>query len=270
MIMSTVRSPPCPLLPLTHPQTSFTIPWESESSGRKSPVQTRDKSPQKPRPRTRASANANKAAAAAAPPPPQSPESPLLATALAEYIPPVKPGRTMLWLALFSLAEHFQSVRRKGDGDSGPAAVEDKCAIPHQKDASEAARRERGEVISKPAPSAKVAEVLASLPPGHGITVQQAEGVLARVKGDLGEAVEILLQDVEIDSMSDTTTSDQHVDRLLKSPFYRENSASLSSQSDGETSRTSDTSKMTTPDLSGDEKSKESLLDGLGGLQMLT
>ena len=174
----------------------------------------------------------------------------------------------MLWLALFSLAEHFQSVRRKADGDSGPAEVEDKSAIPHERDASEAARRERGEIIPKATPSAKVHEVLASLPPGHGMTIRQVEGVLARVKGDLGEAVEILLEDIEVDKMSDASSPSPHAEGHNHGPFYRENSASLSSQSDGDSSRTSETSKMTTPDLSGDEEPRSSIVEGLNDLKV--
>jgi hypothetical protein len=169
----------------------------------------------------------------------------------------------MLWLALFSLAEHFQSIRRRGDRESSVAEVEDSSAIPHQRDTSEAARRERGEVVDKAAPSAKVAEVLASLPPGHGVSVRKAEGVLARVKGDLGEAVEILLDDLELDSLSDT--SSDHVDHLLDQPPYRETSISASSsQSDGGTSRTSETSKLTTPGDSSDEK----VVTGINDLNM--
>ena len=160
----------------------------------------------------------------------------------------------MLWLALFSLAEHFQSIRRRGDRDSNVAEVEDSSAVPHQRDTSEAARRERGEVVDKAAPSAKVHEVLASLPPGHGVSIRRAEGVLARVKGDLGEAVDVLLDDLELESLSGSS-SDVHVDNMLNQPPYREQSISASSsQSDGGSSKTSETSKLTTPADSSDEK----------------
>ena len=196
----------------------------------------------------------------------------MYATALAEYIPAIRPGRSMLWLALFALAEHFQSVRRKGDRDSGPAEVEDTAAIPHARDMSESARRQRGEHIDK-TPSAKVSEVLASLPPGHGITAQQAAGVLARVKGDLGEAVEILLEDLDIDTLSDLSSSDQQVEHLLETSPYRDPSDSYSSsQSDGESSKTSSTSKITTPAESSDDGGDggEKLVHDLGSKMIVT
>ncbi|RXK39248.1 hypothetical protein M231_03468 [Tremella mesenterica] len=73
--------------------------------------------------------------------------SPSYASALTQYIPTVRPGRTMLWLALFSKGEHYQSIRRKGDSERGPSEIEDRLAVPHAKDESEAARRERAELI---------------------------------------------------------------------------------------------------------------------------
>lgn len=171
----------------------------------------------------------------------------------------------MLWLALFSLAEHFQSIRRKGDGDSGPAEVEDRLAIPHEKDVSEAARRERGEIPNKDVPSVKVSEVLASLPPGHGVSNRRVEEILARTKGDLGDAVEILLEEIEdLGVMSDSST-----DPAFDTPAtmaYREGSGDISSsQSDYDSSKTSETTKLTTPNDSGDETAH--VADGLDELQ---
>lgn len=174
----------------------------------------------------------------------------------------------MLWLALFSLAEHFQSVRRKGDGDSGPAEVEDRLALPHEKDVSEAARRERGELPLKDVPSARVSEVMASLPPNHGISLQRIEDVLARTKGDLGEAVEILLEEVdELGAVSDT--SSERLSQVSLQMEYREGSEGFSStQSDYESSKTSDTTKITTPNDSGDEATN--VTDGIGELNVLS
>ncbi|ODO11638.1 hypothetical protein I350_00422 [Cryptococcus amylolentus CBS 6273] len=148
-----------------------------------------------------------------------------LAEVLPESVPPPREGRTMLWLALFSQAEHFQSIRRRGDKENGLAAVEDRLAVPHQRDVSEAARRARGELIegdSKGAPQSRsslVSQVLASLPSGHGITPQQVESVLARVKGNYGEAVEILLEevDMEVEDGSESSVNDNHrVEEMLR------------------------------------------------------
>ncbi|ODO07159.1 hypothetical protein L198_00738 [Cryptococcus wingfieldii CBS 7118] len=148
-----------------------------------------------------------------------------LAEVLPESVPPPREGRTMLWLALFSQAEHFQSIRRRGDKENGLAAVEDRLAVPHQRDVSEAARRARGELIerdSKDAPQSRsslVSQVLASLPSGHGITPQQVENVIARVKGNYGEAVEILLEevDLEVEDGSESSVNDNHrVEEMLR------------------------------------------------------
>ncbi|WVQ85100.1 hypothetical protein IAT38_007264 [Cryptococcus sp. DSM 104549] len=194
---------------------SFTIPWRAESPST-SPSPPAE--PMTPGHSTR-SRTYTLLSSPVAPPP----DSPLYANALADYIPPVREGRSMLWLALFSQAEHFQSVRRKGDRESSSAEVEDRLAIPHEKDTSEAARRERGELIDDPdksKPSASlVSQLLASLPPRHAITTSQAEGVLARVKGNLGEAVEILLEEIEFDADTEQvseSSSDQRVEEMLR------------------------------------------------------
>lgn len=127
----------------------------------------------------------------------------------------------MLWLALFSQAEHFQSIRRRGDKDNGSANIDDHLAVPHAKDTSEAARRERGEIVNDKVESlspisSRVAQLLASLPPGHGISSTYAEGVLSRVKGDLGEAIEILLEDIQLEADKESeSSSDQRVEELL-------------------------------------------------------
>lgn len=128
----------------------------------------------------------------------------------------------MLWLALFNNAEHYQSVRRKGDHERGPAEIEDKLAIPHEADQSEAAKIARGEVSPATSKankgvqgqSALVAQVLASLPPHHGHSPEYVSGILARVKGDVGEAVEILLEEIVSDDEHERN-SDQHVEDML-------------------------------------------------------
>ncbi|WWD17735.1 hypothetical protein CI109_102176 [Kwoniella shandongensis] len=216
--------------------TSFTIPWRTETSSRSSP-QPEDldedhhstANPTTPRRQLR-SKTTSLLATPAAPPP----SSPSYATALADYAPPIKEGRSMLWLALFSQAEHFQSVRRRGDRDNGPAEVEDKLAVPHQKDTSEAARRERGELIDEPKTkseksSPSLEQLLASLPPGHGISAKHAAGVLARVKGDLGEAVEILLEDIDLETgQGSDVSSDHRVEEMLHVPDHAVPSVDLS------------------------------------------
>lgn len=153
----------------------------------------------------------------------------------AEPAPP--PGRTMLWLALFSEAEHYQSIRRKDDS-GGPALVEDRLAIPHALDRSEAARKERGEPASytqsqsqsqshHSSTSSSLKLIFDSLPPGHRISTSHAQGVLDRVKGNTDEAIEILLEEISYDSEvgSDASGSDKKVERLL----YRERSGSTTS-----------------------------------------
>ena len=156
----------------------------------------------------------------------------------------------MLWLALFSQAEHFQSVRRKGDGDSGAAEVEDRLAIPHDKDTSEAARRARGEVVKHDLQST-LDQVMASLPPNHGISPHQAASVLARVKDDLGEAVELLLEEIELDS-----GSDHHVDVMLA---FRTNSPAETTSSGSErgTGLTTPSAGEVEVEVGKEEKEKE-------------
>nr|ODO02809.1 hypothetical protein L204_01550 [Cryptococcus depauperatus CBS 7855] len=140
-----------------------------------------------------------------------------------DSIPSPIDGRTMLWLALFSQAEHFQSIRRLGDKENGSAGVEDRLAIPHEKDTSEAARRARGELLdessTKKPSQALVSQVMASLPARHNITLEQAQDVLARVKGNLGEAVEILLEEVNFDAEdASEVSSDKRVEDMLCEP----------------------------------------------------
>lgn len=232
--------------------TSFTIPWETESFA--STPNTTPSSPtshnnEKSRMRTRSS-TINLLSTPAAPPP----SSPSYATALAEYIPPIRPGRSMLWLALFSQAEHFQSVRRKGDGDSGAAEVEDRLTFPHEKDLSEAARRERGETPKFIPTERGIDQVLASLPPDHGITPKQAVSVLPHVKGNLGEAVEILLEEIESDS-----GNDHRVDEMLA--FRTTSPAETTTSSSSE--QGTGTSQVTTPSAGSAEVEKAK--GGLGG-----
>ena len=167
----------------------------------------------------------------------------------------------MLWLALFSQAEHFQSIRRKRNGDSGAAEVEDRLAIPHAKDTSEAARVARGENV-KTVPACgddRVNQVLASLPPNHGISTLQASNILARVKGDLGEAIDVLLEQIDLDK-----EGDGHVDDMLAS---RATSPAISTASD-KTSTDEDlisgTSKVTTPSMGSTEMDKSMDLRELG------
>lgn len=164
----------------------------------------------------------------------------MYATALAEYLPDTREGRTMLWLALFNDAEHYQSIRRKGDRERGPAEVEDRLALPHEKDLSESARIARGE-MPVPGPdksaSAKVALVQASLPTGHAFSADHITNILARAKGDVGGAVEILLE--EMDGSSDMSElsdedSDGKVEAMLLDPVeelssqtYREAPAAI-------------------------------------------
>ncbi|KAK8866063.1 hypothetical protein IAR55_001214 [Kwoniella newhampshirensis] len=203
--------------------TSFTIPWRTETSSRSSPQSEDPDGGSKATTNTTVSRRQFRSkttsllATQAAP----RPSSPSYASALADYAPPVKEGRSMLWLALFSQAEHFQSVRRRGDRDNGPAEVEDKLAIPHQRDLSEAARRARGELIDEPKSktdksSPSIEQLLASLPPGHGISTEHAAGVLARVKGELGDAVEILLEEIDLEVQGSDISSDHRVEEMLR------------------------------------------------------
>jgi len=161
----------------------------------------------------------------------------------------------MLWLALFSQAEHFQSVRRKGDGDSGAAEVEDRLSIPHEKDRSEAARRQRGEIVKPDYTGSHdntlVDRMLASLPPNHGITQSRAGDVLSRVRGDFGAAVEILLEEMDSDSGSDHRV-DEMLSFRMKSPVGTVCSESTSEGGAGTGSGTS----ITTPSSGENEGDK--------------
>jgi OTU domain-containing protein 3 len=146
------------------------------------------------------------------------PSSPLYASTLEQYLPTARDGRNMLWIALLNNAEHYQSVRRKGDHDRTPAEIEDRLALPHGKDRSESARIARGEL---PAPSAQpsksnVSIVFSSLPAGHAFTSAYITGILARVKGDIGAAVEILIEEMDtLSEISDETNSDGKVEQML-------------------------------------------------------
>ncbi|RSH92953.1 hypothetical protein EHS25_008401 [Saitozyma podzolica] len=202
---------------IVHSDHSETIPWETAAPPPQSPLDPEDHLSSTPRRRTR-SHTTSLLSTPAAPPP----SSPLYATALAEYLPPTRLGRTMLWLALFNNAEHYQSVRRKGDHERGPAEIDDKLAIPHEADQSEAAKIARGEVppaLTKAIKNAQghsalVAQVLVSLPPHHGHSPEYVAGILARVKGNVGEAVEILLEEIVSDDEHERN-SDQHVEAML-------------------------------------------------------
>lgn len=172
----------------------------------------------------------------------------------------------MLWLALFSQAEHFQSIRKKGDGDSGAAEVEDRLAIPHRKDLSEAARKERGEVVKVPqGVNTTIDQVLASLLPNHGFTPEQTSNVLSRVKGNLGEAVEILLEEIEHGS-----GSDGRVDEMLAFRTTSPAGTMVSSESEGGTGSGSGsgtgtgTSKVTTPSAGDEEMKVAEVGEGMG------
>lgn len=138
------------------------------------------------------------------------PSSPLYASALADYLPPTRTGRTMLWLALFNNAEHYQSVRRRGDHERRPAEIEDRLAIPHELDKSERAKALRGE-IDKPSPvpsdtvlAAKYKEdgplqqVLRAMPVHYRLDHKYVENVLRRNKGVVDDAIETLLEELEL------------------------------------------------------------------------
>lgn len=116
----------------------------------------------------------------------------------------------MLWLALFNDAEHYQSIRRRGDRERGAAHIEDKLALPHERDRSEAARIARGELAPQPASSAAMRQVIMSLPTGHGFSQDHISGILARHKGNIHDAVETL-----IDELNDDGASDERVDLML-------------------------------------------------------
>ncbi|WWC66392.1 uncharacterized protein I206_100294 [Kwoniella pini CBS 10737] len=198
--------------------TSFTIPWQTEATTCREPPETPSPADVGPVPTTPSHRTRSKTI--------HTPHAPSIL--LPESLPSVQEDRSMLWLALFSQAEHFQSIRRMGDREHGPAEIEDRLSIPHARDVSEAARRERGELIDEienktPVPlSSKVSQVLSSLPPGHGVSSEQVEGILGRAHGDIGEAVEILLEHINqekegISDRSDSGSSD-HVEQMLLSP----------------------------------------------------
>ncbi|WVW82469.1 hypothetical protein I302_104480 [Kwoniella bestiolae CBS 10118] len=203
--------------------TSFTIPWQTEATPHKEPPATPSPSEVGPVPTTPSHRTRSKTV----------PHTPLTASIpLPDYLPATKEDRSMLWLALFSQAEHFQSVRRMGDREHGPAEVEDKLSVPHARDVSEAARRERGELVEEKklktplSLSSKITQLLNSLPAGHGVTPDQAQNVLGRTHGDIGEAVEILLEEIDQEKESGSSTnisgsdsgSSDHVEQMLLSP----------------------------------------------------
>ncbi|WWC99847.1 hypothetical protein V866_006756 [Kwoniella sp. B9012] len=215
--------------------TSFTIPWQTEAGPTKDPPATPSPSEVGPVPITPSHRTRSKTVHT-----PHLPSIPL-----PDYLPTMKEDSSMLWLALFSQAEHFQSVRRMGDREHGPAEIQDILSVPHARDVSEAARRERGELVDEKKPktplslSSKITQLLNSLPVGHGISPDQAQNVLGRTHGDIGEAVDILLEDINIDQdqekeeedgeagsgttstesgRSDSGSSD-HVEQMLLSPI---------------------------------------------------
>ncbi|BEI92136.1 uncharacterized protein CcaverHIS019_0409560 [Cutaneotrichosporon cavernicola] len=148
-------------------------------------------------------------------------------------IPRPRAGHTMLWLGLFSGAEHYESVRRQGPGaSSGPADVPDSLVIPHERDQSEAAQAERAESGTehkRSTPSAsdaaaarfiadgRVAQVVASLPPWNSVSDAYVAQVLVRTEGDISKAIDIIfdqldsdgegVEDARGDTQSDTSTT---------------------------------------------------------------
>lgn len=195
--------------------------------------------PATPRRRNTRSRTSDLLSTPSAPPP----SSPLYASALAEYLPPTRPGRTMLWLALFNDAEHYQSVRRKGDHERGPAEIEDRLLIPHERDMSESAKAIRSgsgsetssnstgssEISSSPQSQKRdttLDEVLRSLPAGHGFADKYVLGVIKRFKGDAAEAIDSLLEELELlplagndeddnDSTGDCPSEAKRIDEML-------------------------------------------------------
>ena len=196
-------------------QTSHTVEFESTSPAPKSKPKSDDAdSEAKEGPETTTSGRRRRAKGADSAP---------------VSVPDAKEGHSMLWLAFFAEAEHYDSIR-KGSG-SGPAEVPDSLAVPHSRDVSELARRERGDLPPEE-PSRrsggkndKLAQVYASLPPNHGLSDEHVAGVLARVKGDIGEAVEILLEDIDLEAEagSQSSNSSAHVEAMLSDKdAYRE------------------------------------------------
>ncbi|WWC58619.1 uncharacterized protein I303_101163 [Kwoniella dejecticola CBS 10117] len=199
--------------------TSFTIPWQTEATTYRDPPETPSPADVGPVPLTPSHRTRSKTI--------HTPHAPSIS--LPESLPSVGEDRSMLWLALFSQAEHFQSIRRMGDREHGPAEIEDRLSIPHARDVSEAARRERGELVDDKKTktplslSSKISQVLNSLPPDHGISPANAENILGRTHGDIGEAVELLLDDINQEKETATgvgseSGSSDHVEQMLLSP----------------------------------------------------
>ncbi|RSH80567.1 uncharacterized protein EHS24_009149 [Apiotrichum porosum] len=199
-------------------QTSYTVEYVGPPAPGMTPVPTAvvataepEKQAPQTRRRTRSSTTVLRKVAAE---PEATTEAPTeeYTAALAGLVPPARPGHAMLWLALFAEAEHYESIRR--GRDSGPADIPDSMAVPHARDVSEAARRERGEPVpeldGKPdnGKDSRLAQVLASLPPGHGLDDAHVVGVLARTKGDVSAAVEILLEDIDVRTESTVSAPD--------------------------------------------------------------
>ncbi|ORY34274.1 hypothetical protein BCR39DRAFT_517372 [Naematelia encephala] len=210
--------------------SSFTVPWQREGSPEPPPADPADSG--KPRRRTRSSTN-NLLSTPSAPPP----SSPSYASALAEYIPAVRPGRSMLWLALFSMAEHYQSVRRKGDG-GGAAEIEDKLAVYHEMDNSEAARKARGEIVAGDSGTA-YGRLVALLPPSHGLSTALIKATLGRTQNDIHAAHEILLEELALDD---------GVEDPKDKVSYREPSPTKSSTPTSSASHGGESTEPTTPE----------------------
>lgn len=158
-----------------------------------------------------------------------------------------RPGHSMLWLALFAEAEHYESVRRHGPGaGSGPAEVPDSLAVPHARDESEAARSQRATSGDAQPPKrsaqadryvadGRVAQVLASLPPWHEISDDEAAATLVRCNGDVSKAIDILFDRLDSDGDGDgdavTEESDNSGDidadaKVVDAMLYRTTSGS--------------------------------------------
>ncbi|WVR06028.1 hypothetical protein IAU60_003056 [Kwoniella sp. DSM 27419] len=227
--------------------TSFTIPWRTEAypnAVSETPTPSHVGPVHGSAPRRHRDAGKPRSTCT-------EPEPAAAAPSSAEYLPPVRDGRGMLWLALFSQAEHFQSIRRLGDREHGPAEIEDRLAVPHARDTSEAARRERGELVEEKNPmtaSSKVAQLLASLPAGHGVGDKHAGDILARVKGDVGEAVEILLEEIDMEgSAASWSGSSDHVEEMLPGVLDRKISDYRSRSRTSSPSNTATTSTESRP-----------------------
>lgn len=188
-------------------------------------------------------------------------------------IPRPRTGHTMLWLALFSGAEHYESVRRQGPGSSsGPAEVPDNLAIPHERDQSEAAQAERAEsgsgrkrstnaasdaAAARFVADGRVAQVIGSLPPWHGVSDADAAQVLVRTDGDVSKAIDILFDQLDSDGDGDDGPNDSHSDTSTSGASamlgYRDRTASTSP--DGPSSLTESTSTDDSPQTPGSDAS---------------